>query len=205
MKRFSLLVLGALLVLAGCSSAPPGPPPTSSGGATSATGTATPGTDATGASSTPSVPAGSLQGGSGTFAVTPPPGWTDATAQASGTPGLELVVAASTRSDNFLNNAVISAQHGVPNDLDAAAANAKTQLAASGKEVTHLPERQIGGEPAVGFSVPYERQDLLLTQKHYVFIHENSVYYVTLSATQNAADAAVPEFDALLASWMWIA
>ncbi len=70
--------------------------------------------------------------------------------------------------------------------------------------MTDLPDRQIGGEPAVGFAVPNQRQDVLLTQKLYVFIHENSVYYVTLSATQKAADAAVPEFDALLASWIWI-
>ena len=205
MKRFSVVVLGALLALSACSSNPPGPSPTSTGGPTSATGTVTTGSDdATNTSSAASAPAGSLKGGSGTFAVTPPPGWTDATAQAAGTSGLELVVAAGTRSDNFLNNAVISAQHGVPNDLAAAAANAKAQLAASGKQVTDLPDRQIGGEPAVGLSVTNQRQDVLLTQKYYVFVHENSVYYVTLSATHDAADAAVPEFDALLGSWTWI-
>ncbi len=52
--------------------------------------------------------------------------------------------------------------------------------------------------------MPNQRQDMVLTQKYYVFLHENSVYYVTLSSTQNAADAAVPEFDALLGSWTWI-
>ncbi len=115
------------------------------------------------------------------------------------------VVAAGTKTDSFLNNAVISAQHEVPNDLAAAAANAKAQLAASGKQVTYLPDRQIGGESAVGFSVDNQRPTALLTQKAHVFIHENSVYCVTLSSTQNAADAAVPEFDSLLGSWTWIA
>ena len=70
--------------------------------------------------------------------------------------------------------------------------------------MSNLSDRQIGGEPALGFSVPNQRQDMVLTQKCYVFLHENSVYYVTLSSTQNAADAAVPEFDALLGSWTWI-
>lgn len=191
MKRFSVLLFGAFLALAGCSSNPPAPTPTSSGGGRSVTITA-------------SAAAGSLKGGSGTFAVTPPPRWADATAQASGTPDVELVVAAGTRTDNFLNNAVISAQHGVPDDLAGAASNAKDQLSAAGKQVTTLPDRQIGGEPALGFSVPNQRQDTLLTQKYYVVVHDSSVYYVTLTSTQNAADAAVPEFDALLASWTWI-
>ena len=70
--------------------------------------------------------------------------------------------------------------------------------------MSNLPDLQIGGEPALGFSVPNQRQDMVLTQKYYVFLHQSSVYYVTLSSTQNAADAAVPEFDALLGSWTWI-
>jgi hypothetical protein len=204
MKRFSVFVVGAMMTLAGCSSTPPAPGPPSSSGGTSATGTATAGTGDTTGASTTAAPAGSLKGGSGNFAVTPPPGWTDATAQASGTPDVELVVAAGTRSDGFLNNAVISAQHGVPSDLAAAAANAAAQLTATGEQVTNLPDRQIGGEPALGFSVPNQRQDVLLTQKYYVVVHKNSVYYMTLSSTRKGADAAVPEFDALLASWTWI-
>jgi hypothetical protein len=205
MKRFSVFVLGAMIALAGCSSTPPAPPALSSSDGMSATGTAATGSvDTTSASSTAAAPGGSLKGGSGSFAVTPPPGWSDATAQASGTPDVEFVVAAGTRSDGFLNNAVISAQRGVPHDLTAAAANAAAQLTATGKQVTNLPDRQIGGEPALGFSISNQRQDVLLTQKYYVFVHESSVYYLTLSSTQKGADAAVPEFDALLASWAWI-
>jgi hypothetical protein len=204
MKRFSVLVFGAFLALAGCSSTPPAPTPTSSGGDTGVTSSATTGSDAASTTATASAAAGSLKGGSGTFALTPPPGWADATAQASGNPDIELVVAAGSRTDGFLNNAVISAQHGVPDDLAGAASNAKDQLTVAGKPVSNLPDRQIGGEPALGFSVPNQRQDMVLTQKYYVFLHQNSVYYVTLSSTQNAADAAVPEFDALLGSWTWI-
>ena len=147
---------------------------------------------------------GFAQGWVGHVCGDSPPGWADTTAQASGTPDIELVVAAGSRTDGFLNNAVISAQHGVPDDLAGAASNAKDQLTVAGKPVSNLPDRQIGGEPALGFSVPNQRQDMVLTQKYYVFLHQNSVYYVTLSSTQNAADAAVPEFDALLGSWTWI-
>ena len=42
--------------------------------------------------------------------------------------------------------------------------------------MSNLSDRQIGGEPALGFSVPSPRQDMLLTQKYYVFLHQNSVF-----------------------------
>ena len=192
LRTLSVILLSGVFVLTGC-----GTPATTPGsGPTGSTGAAvsTPGATSAG---------GTLTGRSAGFTVGAPQGWTEATDQAAGVSGIDLVVLSSDKVAGFSNNVVVLSMAGDAASLDGKLAEGRSQMTGAGRTVSDLPDITVAGEPGRGFATSFDQQGIQVLARSYGVQHSGKVYLLTLSSSQEDADHAAQEFQAMLATWKW--
>ncbi|OFE17003.1 hypothetical protein BA895_18225 [Humibacillus sp. DSM 29435] len=206
-------LLTAALVLAGCGT---GEQPSSDGGSSSSqptTTTTTTTTTTAAAGPTPSagtdagttLPGGEVTSRSGSYRVTAPAGWGEATDQAgTGISGLDLVLLSSKKVSKFSNNLVIITTSGdaavVEKELD----KGRSQMASADREVGDADDVQIAGVTAKGFTTKFEQKGVRITARSYAMARDGKVYLLTLSSSQDDAASALRAFGEITDSWKWL-
>lgn len=199
-RALSVSVLTCALVLTGCTKqTPTGSSPSSVQSATTTTDSSA--ADTASASTTGDSDA--LAGQSGTFTVVPPEGWSDATSQAGGVAGLEIVLLSSQRVAKFSNNLVVTSSTGDPSVLEAELAKGRSEMAAAGRTVSAAPDQVVGGINATGFTTAFEQQGVKVVARSYGLHRNGRIYLLTLSSSQEDADGAMAELDEIVSTWAW--
>lgn len=198
----SVALLTCALVLTGCAAQEePGFTP----GSTTTSFAAGPANGTTPAP-TPSgtAPAGGLvTGKSGTFTVTAPKGWTEASGQVGSMAGLETALLSDQRTAAFSNNLVVTSMPGDARTAKDELAKGRKALEDQGRTVTDTPDKQVAGVSASGLATEFEQQGIKVLARSYTLSHEGRVYLLTLSSSEEDADQAMAQFDEILSSWRW--
>jgi hypothetical protein len=195
-------LLTSVLVVSGCAAQEaPGSTPGST--TTSFAGAPTSGTRPAPTPSGTALAGGSVTGRSGTFTVTAPEGWTEASGQVGAMTGLEAVLLSDQRTASFSNNLVVTSMPGDAQTAKDELAKGRQTLEGQGGTVTETPDKQVAGESASGLATAFEQQGIKVLARSYTLTHDGRVYLLTLSSSQEDADQAMAQFDEILSSWRW--
>ncbi|WP_299519744.1 DcrB-related protein [uncultured Serinicoccus sp.] len=144
-----------------------------------------------------------LSASDGSFTVTVPAGWEDATSTAQEqTETAVLAARDGQRVDSFYSNIVITQEEYVGN-LTSAVESSAEQLAGEDGEYELLEPAEVDGNRAPGYTLVREVQDATVHQTQRWVSHEGTLYVVTLSAVESQAEDAEPVLEDLLAGWSW--
>ncbi len=150
-----------------------------------------------------------LQGGvvesrSGTYSVTAPAGWGEATDQAgTDIAGLDLVLLSSKKVSKFSNNLVVIMTTGDATTVGKELEKGRTQMASADREVGDTDDVQIAGVTAKGFTTKFEQKGVRITARSYAMARDGKVYLLTLSSSQDDAANALTAFGEITDSWKW--
>lgn len=194
----AVAVLTCVFVVTGCSTDEgPGTASLSSAPPTSATAPVP-------ATSTTTSAGNSVTGKGGTFAVTPPKGWSEASDQVGSAPGLETVLLSEERNGSFSDNLVVTSMPGDAETAKEELAKGRQTLEGEGGTVTQAPDKQVGDTVASGLATAFEQQGIKVLARSYALTHGGRVYLLTLSSSQEGADEAMARFDEILGTWRWL-
>ena len=202
-RFFQAALLIAALVLTGCGTSGQ---PSSDGGPSSSrpTTTTTASSPAAGTDAGTTLPGGEVTSRSGSYTVTAPPGWGEATDQAgSDIPGLDLVLLSSKKVSRFSNNLVVITTAGDAAVVDQELEKGRTQMASADREVGDAGDVQIAGVTAKGFTTKFEQKGVRITARSYAMTRDGKVYLLTLSSSQDDAANALRAFGEITDSWKW--
>jgi hypothetical protein len=200
----SVALLTSVLVVTGCAQkeTPDAAQASTPSSTQASTTTSIPAAPTNGASSA-STAAGPVTGKSGTFTVTPPQGWTEASDQVGSVQGLEMVLLSDERTAAFSNNLVVTSTPGDSRTAEKELAKGRESLEGQGGTVTEAPDKVVAGVSASGFATAFEQQGIKVLARSYTLTHGGRVYLLTLSSSQEDADEAMARFDEILATWRW--
>lgn len=197
-RTLSTLALATVLVLAGCgqgSDATSDPAKSPSEASPSSAATSASGAD---------TPAGQVAGKSGSYSVTAPDAWRDATDQASqNTEGLDLVLLSSKQVDRFSDNLVVVVADGDEAVMKAEIEKGRVTLTEAGRKVSDADDLSIAGTTASGLTSTLEQQGIAITARSYALTHEGKVYLLTLSSSTVNEKAAMAALQQISDSWTW--
>lgn len=197
----SAAVTAALLV-AGCSGGDEPPAPTSAVSEDVATGSdAGPSTAAGDEASSPSAAPDleQVHSDDDAFTLDLPLGWTDAADEVE--EKVEVAVRANEMTDDFYSNIVIA---GEAPDGGLSLEEVAEQVAGQGGSTYEmLPEIEVAGETAPGFTLTRRVRGVAVTQTQRWIVHDDRRYVATLSSAKGQAPAATAVFEQVLESWSW--
>lgn len=209
MSRSSRVVSVALLtcafVLTGCAnegSSTTTPTPLSASSSLAASSSSA-GTADSGTATYASTTSGAVTGRTGTFTVTAPSGWTEASSKVGSVQGLETVLAAGEQTSSFSNNLVVVSVAGDGQTAKDELAKGRDALKGEGRGLTEVPDQQVGGVRASGFGATFEKQGVKVLARSWAVPHQGRVYLLTLSSSQADADHALGQLDQILRTWQW--
>lgn len=183
LRALAVLLLSGALVLGGCSSADPAAPAASEAVRTG--------------------PGGQLIGRTGTFALVAPDGWSEGTGRVGSVEGVDLVVLSGEPVGGFTANLVVLTSDGDAASVATKLAEGKQELGGEGRTVTDVPDVQVDGETAKGFSTAFEQQGIEVLTRSYAVHHGGKVCLLTLSSSVAGADRAEQDLTTMLSSWEW--
>jgi hypothetical protein len=201
----SVALLTCAFVLTGCSNegSSTSAPAWSSTSSTPAVSPSAAGSGPSGAATSPSTTSGIVTGRTGTFTVTAPAGWTEASSQVGSVQGLETVLVAGEQTSSFSNNLVVVSVAGDEQTAKDELAKGRDALKGEGRALTEVPDQQVGGVRASGFGATFEKQGVKVLARSWAVPHLGRVYLLTLSSSQADADHALGQLGQILRSWQW--
>ncbi len=135
------------------------------------------------------------------FALVVPTGWKKTTKKHKDT---VLFLQAPDASNGFYSTFNVIRQQPQPMpDLDDILKQAKISIRQQGAKVHNVQGRDIGGEPAKGYSITRTANGQKIVQTQYFVIHDEAVYTTTMTADADAAGKADQTQEAILSTWSW--
>lgn len=159
--------------------------------------------DADAATATAQGPPTALDSDDDAFALEVPPGWQDALDTAPD--GTVLAAQSTIRAADSFTTLVITQGDAIA-DLDEVVAASVGTLEDEDAEVESIPDIEIDGEAAYGFTTQRSEGDASVTDQQLFVNFDGSLYTVTFSAPEVSDEKnplADQEFEDILRSWEW--
>lgn len=108
-------------------------------------------------------------------------------------------------SEHFPPNITVARTQAPPNaSVEQVRRSIRSQSEAQGfKGVRGLPEREIGGEPAIGVSYSRSAPSAQLTQRTYAVVHARQLYTIASTTPQKSAVDGEKVLETVLDGWRW--